>query len=91
MEACYRLGMHYLSKDQTKQAEIAFRLTTPDKGGDNYYRLSSLAQLAALYENLGDSQKAITTYEVLAASTDEERWSAAAKERIDILRLQVNQ
>ena len=91
MEACYRLGMHYLSEDQQSKAENAFQKATRVEGGDNYYRLSSLAQLAAIYENQGNSQKAISTYEMLAASTNEERWTAAAKERIDLLLLQSSQ
>ncbi|UCF64662.1 MAG: tetratricopeptide repeat protein [bacterium] len=91
MEACYRLGMFYLSKERVKDAESTFQLATRTDGGDNYYRLSSLAQLAALYENSGNSQKAISTYEMLAASTTEERWTAAAQERIELLRLQSNQ
>jgi TolA-binding protein len=91
MEASYRLGMFYLSKNEVNKAENAFRQTLPEQGGDNYYRLSSLAQLAALYENQGNSQKAISTYQILAASTSEEKWTAAAQERIDLLRLQTNQ
>jgi TolA-binding protein len=91
MEACYRLGMHYLSNDQQSNAVKTFSMATQVAGGDNYYRLSSLAQLAAIYENQGNSQKAITTYEMLAASTSEERWTAAAKERIDLLLLQSSQ
>ena len=91
MEACYRLGMHYLSNDQQSKAENAFQIAARTEAGDNYYRLSSLAQLAAIYENQGNSQKAITTYEMLATSTSEERWTVAARERIDLLLLQSNQ
>ena len=91
MEASFRLGMYYLENDKSTKAEQAFKQATNPNGGDNYYRLSSLAQLAALYENLGQQQKAISTYELLANSTSEERWTAAAKERIDMLRLQANQ
>ena len=91
LEANYRLGMYYLESDKATKAEQAFKVAMNPTGGDNYYRLSSLAQLAALYENQGESQKAISTYELLANSTSEERWTSAAKERIDMLRLQTNQ
>ena len=91
MEACYRLGMHYLSKEQIKEAENTFKFANSAAGGENYYRLSSLAQLAAIYENQGNSQKAISTYEILANSTNEEKWTAAARERIELLRIQNNQ
>ena len=91
MEACYRLGMHYVSSDQQSKAENTFQIAARTEGGDNYYRLSSLAQLAAIYENQGNSQEAISTYEMLAASTSEERWTVAAKERIDLLLLQSSQ
>jgi len=89
LEASYRLGMHYLSNDKVTKAEQSFKTATNSGGKDNYYRLSALAQLAALYENQNEQQKAISTYELLANSTNEERWTAAAKERIDMLRFQV--
>ena len=91
MEASYRLGMHYISNQQIKEAENTFKFAIPAAGGENYYRLSSLAQMAAIYENQGNSQKAISTYEILANSTNEEKWTAAARERIELLRLQNNQ
>jgi tetratricopeptide (TPR) repeat protein len=89
MEACYRLGMYYLSKEQAKEAENAFKAASR-AAGENYYRLSSLAQLAAIYESQGDNQKAISTYELLAGSTSEERWTSAARERIALLKNQNN-
>jgi TolA-binding protein len=89
-EASYRLGMHYLSKDQLKKAKNVFQTAANGNGGDNYYRLSAMAQLAAIYENLGESNKAITTYKLLASSTTEERWTAAANERINALLQQTN-
>lgn len=90
METCYRLGMIYISQDQTTKAEKVFQMAVSSNSGDNYYRLSALAQLAAIYEGRGDAQKAITTYELLASSTSEERWTAAAKERINMLQLQTS-
>ena len=91
MEACYRLGMHYISNQQIKEAESIFKSAIPAAGGENYYRLSSLAQLASIYENQGKNKQAISTYELLANSTNEERWTAAAQERIQLLRTQSNQ
>ena len=91
MEASYRLGMHYISSQQVKEAESTFKAALPAAGGENYYRLSSLAQLAAIYENQGKNAQAISTYELLANSTSEERWTAAANERIQLLRMQSNQ
>ncbi|NIV16778.1 MAG: hypothetical protein GWN62_37675 [Aliifodinibius sp.] len=88
LEASYRLGMYYLSNDNTTKAERVFKVATNPDGKDNYYRLSALAQLAAIYENQNEQQKAISTYELLSNSTNEERWTAAAKERIDMLRFQ---
>ncbi|MEJ2543249.1 MAG: tetratricopeptide repeat protein [Calditrichaceae bacterium] len=91
MEASYRLGMHYVSGQKVKEAENAFKAALPAAGGENYYRLSSLAQLAAIYENQGKNTQAISTYELLANSTNEERWTAAANERIQLLRMQSSQ
>jgi len=91
LEAIYRLGMYYLSDDKTIRAEHVFKTAINRGGGDNYYRLSSLAQLAAIYENQGENQKAISTYELLANSTNEERWTIAARERIDLLKLAQSQ
>ena len=91
MEASYRLGMYYISNQQVKEAENTFKVALPASGGENYYRLSSLAQLAAIYENQGKNAQAISTYELLANSTSEERWTAAANERIQILKMQSNQ
>ena len=91
MEASYRLGMHYISSQKIKEAENTFKVALPASGGENYYRLSSLAQLAAIYENQGKNAQAISTYELLANSTSEERWTAAAQERIQLLRMQSNQ
>lgn len=90
LEACYRLGLLHLDQNQTERAERSFRLAADFNAADNYFRLSSLAQLAAIYENRGDAQKAISTYEMLANSTDEEQWTTAALERINMLRLQNN-
>jgi TolA-binding protein len=87
LEAGYRLGMYYLSNDKIAKAEKIFQSTINRGGGDNYYRLSALAQLAAIYENQGENQKAISTYELLVSSTNEEQWTSAAKERIDLLKL----
>jgi TolA-binding protein len=91
LEACYRLGMLQVEQKQMEKAERAFRLAANLNGADNYYRLSALAQLAAIYENRGEAQKAINTYEILASSTSEERWTTAAHERINMLQLQQNQ
>ena len=88
LEASYRLGMLQIEQNQTEKAERAFRIAADLNGSDNYYRLSSLAQLAAIYENRGEAQKAIHTYEMLASSTSEERWTTAARERISMLQLQ---
>ncbi len=88
LEACYRLGLLQLDQNQIERAERAFRLAADLNAGDNYYRLSSLAQLAAIYENRGEAQKAISTYEMLANSTAEEQWTTAARERINMLRIQ---
>lgn len=89
LEANYRLGMYYLSIDDIARAERVFRTAVNPNGGDNYYRLSALAQLAAIYENQDEQQKAISTYELLSNSTNEERWIDAARERINILRLAI--
>ncbi|MCB0287794.1 MAG: hypothetical protein KDE57_14140, partial [Calditrichaeota bacterium] len=51
----------------------------------DYYRLSSLAQLAAIYENIGKDSKAVSAYQLLVNSTSEERWVVAAEERIQAL------
>ena len=88
LEACYRLGMLQTELNQTEKAERAFRMAADLNSSDNYYRLSSLAQLAAIYENRGEAQKAINTYQMLASSTSEERWTTAARERISMLQLQ---
>ncbi len=90
MEACYRLGMIHVSQDQPAKAEKVFQAAVNSNSGDNYYRLSALAQLAAIYESRGDAQKAISTYELLASSTNEERWTVAARERINMLQVQAN-
>jgi tetratricopeptide (TPR) repeat protein len=91
LEASYRLGMNFLSTGEITKAEQKFKIALNQEGGDNYYRLSSLAQLAAIYENQGENQKAITTYEVLTNSTNEERWTGAARERIEILKVATSQ
>lgn len=90
IEASYRIGMIYLSQEQLNKAEKAFQTASNIAEGDNYYRLSALAQLAALYENKGEVNKAIITYEKLANSTSEERWTIAAKERITLLQTQAS-
>lgn len=91
LEAAYRLGMYYLSNDKITNAEQIFQSAVNRGGGDNYYRLSALAQLGAIYENKGENQKAISTYEQLVNSTNEEQWTSAAKERIDLLKLAQSQ
>jgi TolA-binding protein len=90
IEASYRLGMIYLSQEQQTKAEKAFQTASNITEGDDYYRLSALAQLAALYENKGEVNKAIITYERLANSTSEERWTVAARERITLLQNQAS-
>ena len=91
LEASYRLGMNFLSTGEINKAKQKFKIALDPNGGDNYYRLNSLAQLAAIYENQGENQKAITTYEVLTNSTNEERWTGAARERIEILKVATSQ
>ncbi len=90
IEASYRLGMMYISQEQSKKAQKAFQAAVSMNGGDNYYRLSAMAQLAAIYENQGDTNKAISTYESLVNSTTQDSWITAARERINVLQLQVN-
>jgi tetratricopeptide (TPR) repeat protein len=90
LEASYRLGMLQTELNVLEKAERAFRMAADLNSSDNYYRLSSLAQLAAIYENRGEAQKAINTYEMLASSTSEERWTTAARQRISMLQLQQN-
>ena len=87
IEASYRLGMMYVAQEQSKKAQKAFQAAVSMNGGDNYYRLSAMAQLAAIYENQGDTNKAISTYESLINSTTQESWIAAARERINILQV----
>ncbi len=84
-EAAYRLGMLLMDAKDEVKAKLVFRKAVDLGEPGDYYRLSSLAQLASIYENDGEQQKAITTYELLASSTTEEQWISAARERIQVL------
>ncbi len=84
-EAAYHLGMLYLNENQTKEAKAVFTKASNIGEPSDYYRLSSIAQLAAIYENSGEAQKALNTYELLANSATEEQWINAARERIQAL------
>lgn len=84
-EAIYHLGMLYLQKNQVDEAESIFSQSIGVGESADYYRLSSLAQLAAIYENIGKDSKAVSAYQLLVNSTSEERWVVAAEERIHAL------
>ncbi len=84
-EAAYQLGMLRLNQNQVAQAKTAFNLAIKNGASSDYYRLSSIAQLAAIYENSGEQQKAISAYKMLADSTTEARWVDAANQRIQAL------
>ena len=84
-EAIYHLGMLYLQQNQVDEAESIFSQSIGVGESADYYRLSSLAQLAAIYENIGKDSKAVSAYQLLVNSTSEERWVVAAEERIQAL------
>jgi tetratricopeptide (TPR) repeat protein len=90
VEASYHLGMLYMSENKTDEAETIFQTTLSCSEKDNYYRLSAIAQLAAIYENKGKHQEAMLAYQELAESSSEERWIIAAQERMNTLALLLN-
>lgn len=81
-EASYRLGMMHVESESPQKAVGAFEFAVQSGDKSNYYRLSALAQLGAIYENSGEFKKAIEIYKNLAGSTSEERWVNAALDRI---------
>ena len=85
VEASYRLGVIYVAQNEVQNALSCFKFAIGNGIKENYYRLSAMAQLAAIYENSGQHEKAISTYELLANSTKEEQWVVAAMERINAL------
>jgi tetratricopeptide (TPR) repeat protein len=85
-EASCNLGEIYVSQNNMEAAIRAFQVAIDKGERDNYYRLNSIAQLAAIYENAGDSKKAINSYELLTQSTTDEQWITAAQERINALK-----
>jgi tetratricopeptide (TPR) repeat protein len=89
-EASYHLAMFYLAENKIKEAESIFQSIISMGEKNNYFRLSSLAQLAAIYENSGMLQKAVSVYQNLAESSSEERWIAAAQERMKTLNNQLS-
>ena len=87
VEAAYRLGVSYVKQNKMKDAEKTFAYAIKKGNKGDYYQLSSIAQLASLYENSGDQQKAIAAYKLITDSTDEAQWINAAEERINALSL----
>jgi len=84
-EASFRLGEIYILDNKIQEAIKAFQVAVKNGEKNNYYRLSSIAQMAAIYENNGQQQKALEAYELLANSTTDAQWIEAAKERINAL------
>jgi len=84
-EASFRLGEIYILDIKIQEAIKAFQVAIKSGKQNNYYRLSSIAQMAAIYENNGQQQKALEAYELLANSTTDAQWIEAAKERINAL------
>ncbi len=85
VEAAYRLGTANLDVQNVKAAKEAFNFAAKKGKIDNYYRLSALSQLGAIYETAQDWKPAIAAYKQLADSAPEESWVIAATERINAL------
>ncbi|MBN2009896.1 tetratricopeptide repeat protein [candidate division KSB1 bacterium] len=86
VEAAFRLGNMNMSLNKYQEAIRAFQWAIKNGSADDYYRLSAIAQLASIYENAGDHEKAIKSYEMLANSTADECWISAARERLQVLK-----
>ncbi|KAA3613869.1 MAG: outer membrane protein assembly factor BamD [Calditrichaeota bacterium] len=84
-EAAYQRGMLLLKKESSESARKAFSLAIKKGSSDNYYRLSSLAQLGAIYEGRRSWKKAIAAYKLLADSASDPTWVAAAQDRMQAI------
>jgi len=85
-EAAFRLGKTYLTMQKSEAARDAFYLAIRKGERENYYRLSALSQLAALFEAGKQWKKAIKMYRLLIDSTTEQSWADAAQERITLIK-----
>jgi tetratricopeptide (TPR) repeat protein len=84
-EASHDLGMIYLESQRWQAAKKAFRLAIKNGMQDAHYRLSAISQLAAIYENEEDWQRAVATYQMLTEGSSDAALQKAAEERIQAL------
>lgn len=84
-EASYRLGSIYREMQRWQPARQAFNDAIRKGAQDDYYRLSAISELAAIYETEQDWPRAVAAYQLLAESAPEEMWVSAAQERINAL------
>ncbi|MCB9502702.1 MAG: tetratricopeptide repeat protein [Deferribacteres bacterium] len=84
-EAAYQSGMLLLQSENVEAARQAFNMSVKKGARDNYYRLSSLAQLGAIYEGQKSWQKAVAAYKLLADSASDPTWINAAQERMNAI------
>ena len=84
-EAAFRLGLAYLALQRQDDARQAFEQAMQQGKADDYYRLSAISQLAALYEGEQNWEQALAMYKLLMQATSEKAWTTAALERIDAI------
>ncbi len=84
-EAAYQRAMLLLKNENIELARRAFNLAIKKGAADNFYRLSALAQLGAIYEGRKNWKKAVAAYKLLADSASDPTWVAAAQERMQAI------
>jgi TolA-binding protein len=82
VEIFYRLGRAREELGQVAEALQAYQRSVAAREQDNAFRLSALVRSAALYEDTGEVQKALSAYGDLVANAQDPELAEAAKQRV---------
>jgi tetratricopeptide (TPR) repeat protein len=91
MQSLSLLGDCYKAAGKDREAIAAYEKLVTFEPPSNDVRLAGLAQLAYIYEQKKELNKAIGIYEKIAISEGRADWTNAAKARIDVLAKMINQ
>jgi TolA-binding protein len=91
LQAINLLGESFKAAGKNREAIRAYERLVSAEPASHDLRLGGLAQLAYIYEQEKELQKAIKVYEKIAVSEGRKDWTSAAQQRIDVLATTINQ